>query len=72
MMERAVATLSPELLQFGSDRFLPCPGSAVREAIAAAYIGLDELLHDREAETETADAGAGTEKKKGWFKRLIG
>lgn len=43
MMERAVATLSPELLQFGSDRFLPCPGSAIREAIDEVQRLLDAL-----------------------------
>jgi uncharacterized protein len=33
MIGRALATLSAELLQFGSDRFLPCPASAVRSAV---------------------------------------
>ena len=41
MMERAVATLGCDLLQFGSDRFLPCPGASIREAIAEVSALLD-------------------------------
>lgn len=33
MIERALATLSADLLQFGSDRFLPCDASSVASAI---------------------------------------
>jgi uncharacterized protein len=33
VFERALAVLGPGLLQFGSDRFMPCEGAAVRAAI---------------------------------------
>ena len=33
VLKRAVAVLGPELLQFGSDRFLPCAGSLLTDAI---------------------------------------
>ena len=43
MLERAVAALSADLLQFGSDRFLPCPAASIREAIAEMQRLLDTL-----------------------------
>jgi predicted TIM-barrel fold metal-dependent hydrolase len=51
-LRRAVAVLSPALLQFGSDRFLPCGGAHVRSAIdevarLADAIGLDAAARAR-------------------------
>lgn len=39
-LRKALAVLTPDLLQFGSDRFLPCSGAH----IAAAIAGVRELL----------------------------
>jgi len=30
VLRRALAVLGPELLQFGSDQFLPCPGEQIK------------------------------------------
>ena len=43
MLERALAVLSPNLLQFGSDRFLPCEGASIRAAIDEVDALFDEL-----------------------------
>src|SRR5690606_27240994 len=40
VLHKALAVLGPELLQFGSDRFLPCSGAHIR----AALTEVDELL----------------------------
>lgn len=60
MMERAVATLSADLLQFGSDRFLPCPAQSIRDAIEEMQRLLDALELPVEARERvmagTADA----------------
>ena len=42
-LRRALAVLGPELLQFGSDRFLPCSGGHVKEAIEEVNELLDQL-----------------------------
>ena len=42
-LERALAVLGPELLQFGSDRFLPCDGASIRTAINEVEVLFDEL-----------------------------
>lgn len=43
VLRHALAVLGPELLQFGSDRFLPCPGHALLEARNELESLLDEL-----------------------------
>ena len=43
MLERALAVLGPQLLQFGSDRFLPCAGSHIRDMIDEVTTLFDEL-----------------------------
>ena len=43
MLERALAVLGPQLLQFGSDRFLPCCGSHIRDMIEEVAALFDEL-----------------------------
>jgi predicted TIM-barrel fold metal-dependent hydrolase len=43
VFERALAVLTPGLLQFGSDRFLPCDGEALLEARREVDALLDEL-----------------------------
>jgi predicted TIM-barrel fold metal-dependent hydrolase len=46
---RALEVLGPELLQFGSDCFLPCSGAAIAERMAWVEALLDELAVDPEA-----------------------
>jgi hypothetical protein len=43
VLKRALAVLGPELLQFGSDRFLPCSGQHIRDALDEVAQLLDEL-----------------------------
>jgi predicted TIM-barrel fold metal-dependent hydrolase len=43
VLEKALAVLGPRLLQFGSDRFLPCSGAHIRSAIDEVTALLDEL-----------------------------
>lgn len=43
MLEKALAVLTPGLLQFGSDRFLPCPGADIIAARKEVEQLLDEL-----------------------------
>ncbi|HBY93447.1 MAG: amidohydrolase family protein [Ardenticatenaceae bacterium] len=46
VFERALAVLGPALLQFGSDRFLPCSGEHIRTAIDEVATLLDGLRVD--------------------------
>ncbi len=43
VLRRALAVLGPGLLQFGSDRFLPCPGPHLREMVDAVVQLLEGL-----------------------------
>jgi predicted TIM-barrel fold metal-dependent hydrolase len=43
VFERALAVLTPALLQFGSDRFMPCAGTSIRAAIDEVDALLSEL-----------------------------
>jgi hypothetical protein len=45
-LRRALAVLGPELLQFGSDRFLPCSGRHVKDAIEEVNDLFDQLNLD--------------------------
>lgn len=45
-LKRALEVLGPELLQFGSDRFLPCPGQALLDARHELEALLDQLEVD--------------------------
>ena len=49
VLARALEVLGPELLQFGSDCFLPCPGSHVAERMRWVTELLDSLDVDRAA-----------------------
>lgn len=49
VLARALAVLGPGLLQFGSDRFLPCSGAHIREMVDEVERLLDELQVDSEA-----------------------
>lgn len=42
-LRKAIDVLGAELIQFGSDRFLPCPGEHIRSAIDDASALFDEL-----------------------------
>lgn len=46
VMSRALQVLGPQLLQFGSDCFLPCPGSQIAERHRWAVELLEELAVD--------------------------
>jgi hypothetical protein len=46
---RALEVLGPELLQFGSDCFLPCSGAEIAERMGWVHALLDELEVDVEA-----------------------
>lgn len=48
-LSRALEVLGPELLQFGSDCFLPCPGAHLAERRGWVIDLLDELLVDAAA-----------------------
>lgn len=43
VLERALAVLGPDLLQFGSDRFFPCSGPHIREMVDEVNRLLDSL-----------------------------
>ena len=43
VMAKALAVLGPGLIQFGSDRFLPCSGAHIRELVDEVFQILDEL-----------------------------
>jgi predicted TIM-barrel fold metal-dependent hydrolase len=52
VLRRALAVLGPNLLQFGSDRFLPCRGGQIREkidevAVLADALGVDPVARQR-------------------------
>ena len=49
VLRKAIAVLTPELLQFGSDRFLPCPASAIADALAEVARLFDRLEVDAAA-----------------------
>ena len=49
VLAKALAVLGPELLQFGSDCFLPCPGSQIAERMGWVTALLDELDVDSAA-----------------------
>jgi predicted TIM-barrel fold metal-dependent hydrolase len=51
VLNKAIAVLTPELLQFGSDVFLPCPGDLLKSRIDDVVALLDRLnvdKHDRD------------------------
>lgn len=51
VLNKAIAVLTPELLQFGSDVFLPCAGDLIKSRIDDVVALLDRLnvdKHDRE------------------------
>ncbi|MDQ3920099.1 MAG: amidohydrolase [Acidobacteriota bacterium] len=43
VLRKALAVLGPQLLQFGSDRFLPCAGAHIRAAVEEVRALFDEL-----------------------------
>jgi predicted TIM-barrel fold metal-dependent hydrolase len=43
VLRKALAVLGPQLLQFGSDRFLPCAGAHIRVAVEEVRALFDEL-----------------------------
>lgn len=52
VLRKALAVLTPALLQFGSDRFLPCSGAHIRSAIdevdlLLSTFGVDPLAKQR-------------------------
>jgi predicted TIM-barrel fold metal-dependent hydrolase len=49
VLRRALDVLGPGLLQFGSDRFLPCSGEHIKGAVEEVNRLLDDLQVDREA-----------------------
>jgi uncharacterized protein len=49
VLERALSVLGPGLLQFGSDRFLPCSGSHIKAAIREVDLLFDEIDLDHDA-----------------------
>lgn len=49
MLSKALAVLGPDLLQFGSDRFLPCSGAHIAENIHEVSVLLDKLDIDPKA-----------------------
>ncbi len=57
VLERALAVLGPGLLQFGSDRFLPCSGEHIRRAIDDVLTLLDDLAVN---ESDQAQVMGGT------------
>ena len=52
VIRRALAVLGPELLQFGSDRFLPCSGEHIRSAREELDSLLDTLQVSGEARAQ--------------------
>jgi predicted TIM-barrel fold metal-dependent hydrolase len=46
VLRKALDVLGPDLMQFGSDRFLPCSGAHIRSAIQEVEALLDELEVD--------------------------
>jgi predicted TIM-barrel fold metal-dependent hydrolase len=46
VLQRALSSLGPEMLQFGSDRFFPCSGRHIRDAIDEVHTLLTELNVD--------------------------
>ena len=49
VLSNALAVLGPQLLQFGSDRFLPCEGCHIKKAIRDVVAIFDALEVSREA-----------------------
>jgi len=49
VLKKALAVMGPALLQFGSDRFLPCTGGHIRAAIDEVTALFDELNVDTSA-----------------------
>jgi uncharacterized protein len=49
VLSKALAVLGPDLLQFGSDRFLPCSGAHIAENIHEVSVLLDKLDIDPKA-----------------------
>lgn len=49
VLQRALAVLGPDSLQFGSDQFLPCPGGRIRAQIAEVAALADALALDADA-----------------------
>jgi predicted TIM-barrel fold metal-dependent hydrolase len=49
VLRTALSVLGPDLIQFGSDRFLPCPGSHIR----AAIYEVEQLFDEMEVDTES-------------------
>jgi predicted TIM-barrel fold metal-dependent hydrolase len=48
VLEKALAVLRPSLLQFGSDRFLPCSGAHIRSSVEEVADLLDQLQVTKE------------------------
>jgi uncharacterized protein len=46
VLHKALAVLTPHLIQFGSDRFFPCSGAHIREMVDEVYRLLNELEVD--------------------------
>lgn len=46
VLDKALAVIGAEMLQFGSDRFLPCSGDHIRAAIREVEVLLDDLNVD--------------------------
>ena len=49
VLKKSVAVLGPSLLQFGSDRFLPCSGSHIASAVSEARELLEQINLSSEA-----------------------
>ncbi len=47
VLSKAIAVLTPELLQFGSDVFLPCSGELIKNRIDDVVVLLDHLNVDK-------------------------
>jgi predicted TIM-barrel fold metal-dependent hydrolase len=47
VLRNALAVLGPDLLQFGSDRFLPCSGSHIKSAVDEVKLLLEEIEVDK-------------------------
>jgi hypothetical protein len=58
VLRKALAVLTPALLQFGSDRFLPCSGAHIRSAIDEADELLSRLDVDRSAKARVMSGTA--------------
>ncbi len=60
VLQRALAVLGPELLQFGSDRFLPCSGAHIKAALDDVHALLDDLKVGEQARAQIMGGTAAT------------